>query len=255
MEPNNIEFPIDYDELYVAFVDILGFSALTFKSDRDSRIKLQRCIDRIDKLAEHFEVGRLKMLFISDAIILSIPKDENSLAPLCQLIDGIQNILLRIGLVSRGAISMGEAKISSSDIKIFGPAYIQAFELEKRAAVFPRVIIDPKIFTHITRTKLIQEVVSNGRQWLTSSERSQSRRPFIHQDHFLFVDYLITPILGKDIEAIDQIYEIVKNGLYSSKTWAIKYQWLKDYMLFSLNRFLDRDRQIFQPIYDRFVEL
>jgi hypothetical protein len=51
--------------------------------------------------------------------------------------------LLRLGFLSRGGIAKGPAY--HRDGKVFGPAILEAYRLENRVAVFPRVILQPEI--------------------------------------------------------------------------------------------------------------
>ena len=263
MDEVKIEFQIDYSEGYVAFIDILGFSALTLKTDRDSRVQLRKCIDVVDGQVSSFKRSRIKVLFVSDSIILSIhrhaPEEADTLIPLCQVVAGIQLNLLRLGLLSRGAISYGEAQIDPKKFRVFGPAYVSAVDLEKRLAIFPRVIIDPSIMREKTRGDLVRAVIleagtSNERKLLASTEDQYARGTYLKPDHLLFVDYLAEICLRKDAAFLDSLYLLIRDNLAIPSHWIEKYQWLKDYTVASLRGAFD-ESDFHQNYLDKFGDL
>ena len=64
---------------------------------------------------------------------------------LCIAVGIIQKHLAVKNIWMRGAISSGDTYFDSIKGQIVGPAYINAYLLENKSAVSPRVIIDSKI--------------------------------------------------------------------------------------------------------------
>ena len=48
------------------------------------------------------------------------------------------------GVLLRGSIVCG--KVIHTEKKLFGPAFIKAYEMERTRAIFPRIIIDKNVF-------------------------------------------------------------------------------------------------------------
>jgi hypothetical protein len=148
-----------YEERVLAFIDILGFTTAidnTIKKDgNEDYIETQK-IDNIlndlrwqlkDKdylISNEFPIGSKVTSQFSDSIIISYSKTEEI---------GIYRILLDIyflcitamqnGFLFRGAVVCG--KVFHTKEKIFGPAFIKAYNMERKKAIFPRVIIDDDV--------------------------------------------------------------------------------------------------------------
>lgn len=145
------------EDNFVCFLDILGFSALI--GCRDRRHRSRRLKEIVQKLREQSEFDSkahpwLSYIFISDTIIIAC-KQEYFLQlvwKVCQ----IQVNLLEIGFASRGGIDFGDVfTIPMSDdgqprpmgLNIFGCAYINAYEMEKQSAKYPRILLSPSART------------------------------------------------------------------------------------------------------------
>lgn len=147
----------DYDNCYVACLDILGFSEYVKNGSFIDVWAIFETYFSIEKnmstapMGTAFtteEMSKLKFNLISDTIVISIKKSENrSLEMLVFAVDIIiHNIMLNSCLPVRGAISEGNFYSNDIDICFWGEALINAHELEKYKSVYPRVIIPPEIF-------------------------------------------------------------------------------------------------------------
>jgi hypothetical protein len=87
----------------------------------------------IRPIAEHFY----------DCLVVSVEATNLGAIWLCEVASQIQGIIARRGLLSRGAITNGEMWHRESTI--FGPAFIEAVELEKQTE-FPRITISNNIY-------------------------------------------------------------------------------------------------------------
>lgn len=158
-----------YEERFTAFIDILGFKDAILESKVDALIKIIQLlrseaenkpyiIERENYMvfmagpgensaSDKFHSSREISVF-SDLIVISYAVCNdisilNNLHKLLHSIYFIQEHLANNSILIRGGITCGEL-YHKGDICI-GPALLRAYELEKSHALFPRVIIDPKI--------------------------------------------------------------------------------------------------------------
>jgi hypothetical protein len=134
------------NKLYVAFIDILGFSK--FLNDENFAEKIESLVTalrkRVDFDSDHHRY--LKYLAVSDSIIITAEKDHSP--HLLWKISQVQNELLRIGFAARGGVAFGEvyAHLEGNGIRnIFGKAYVAAYQIERTFSIYPRVVIDSEL--------------------------------------------------------------------------------------------------------------
>jgi len=137
--------PAIYEKRIVAFLDILGFSTMVqdSKVDTEMRRKIMKAMKIIRKSGESEESEYKKVSTFSDSAVISYPLHSNS-SLFYLLIDVIhlQLMLGTIGVMIRGGIAIGDCY---HDEKIvFGPAMNEAYRLEKKVALWPRVVIMEK---------------------------------------------------------------------------------------------------------------
>ncbi len=151
--------PKEYSEKYLAFIDILGFKEIV--STRSSEWIINNIYNEIRKIEVLIHGSLLKNLlpqstcellefvFISDSIIISIPKDLplalETLVSTCLM---MQKMFLHKEhpILMRGAITMGD--YFHYDQMTFGPALSNAYILESSIAIFPRILIDKSVKIH-----------------------------------------------------------------------------------------------------------
>ena len=137
--------PAIYEKRIVAFLDILGFSTMVqdSKVDTEMRRKIMKAMKIIRKSGESEESEYKKVSTFSDSAVISYPLHSNS-SLFYLLIDVIhlQLMLGTIGVMIRGGIAIGDCY---HDEKIvFGPAMNEAYRLENKVALWPRVVTHPK---------------------------------------------------------------------------------------------------------------
>ena len=148
-----------YEDRYVAFIDILGFRKLVKRTEEDANL-LERLTSVLEdvrmfkKLEEHMDASgandprhffqnMFKMTTFSDSILISTKINTIGLGEIIFISAIICNRLLHQGIFTRGAISKG--KLIHTNAIILGDGLIKAYELEKTAAIYPRILIDEKI--------------------------------------------------------------------------------------------------------------
>jgi hypothetical protein len=135
----------NYEECIVTFLDILGFRDLisTKSAEQvDEIIKLTRYFVA-DEEGEQEELG-LQTIAFSDSVIRMRKASEKSglYFELMSLLHA-QGELLNHGVLVRGGIALG--KVFQDEDRIFGPGFVEAYELESKVAVYPRIAVAPNL--------------------------------------------------------------------------------------------------------------
>lgn len=154
----------DYEKRYVAFIDILGFKELIKESLRTTARKKKTVRLLVNALGRDFSAfvnGRYKLSAVggapdlrfytfSDFIAISAADNSENLDALIHAAWSISEDLLSKGLLTRGGIAKGlvvhadDHKVSSRNF-IFGPAFIEAYELESQVSDYPRIIFKKEV--------------------------------------------------------------------------------------------------------------
>lgn len=138
---------------------------------------------------------------------------------------------IRNGFLVRGAITVG--KLYHTDGVIFGPALVQAFELEKQAK-YPRVIVSNEIINslqkHEAEKYLFQAIVSDE---IISIIRGNEKKKYqLDNKSQFFVDYFRIVFQGypsEDIKTLCNAIELIINKPLEREDGEIleKIEWFK----------------------------
>jgi len=141
----------EYKNRIVAFVDILGFKnlVLSLKNDPALHEKVYLALSKIKSVYTHSQSGHtaqsdLEVSIFSDSIVIS--SEMASISNIFSVIwtcGWLQAQLFGISILTRGGISQG-LTVHEKDI-IYGEGMINAYKIESSAAVYPRIVLDPKI--------------------------------------------------------------------------------------------------------------
>lgn len=134
-----------YQERAVAFIDVLGFTDLVRRSDRDptalAQVSELLAIDElVEKFVGQFLRGLAKATFFSDSFVLSVASPENWLFHLVREAGYLCRYLLLHGFPCRGSIVVGP--LHHEGRFVVGPSFLNAYRLEQSVSFFPRVILD-----------------------------------------------------------------------------------------------------------------
>lgn len=149
----------EYEERYIAFVDILGFKNLIQKSKIEKSIvgRLTSALDISPQssLTVLNEVGTedpteadLRVHTFSDFVVASTKPNHVGLAILTYMIWSQSVNWLSDSLLCRGAISKGQVLHragNGSPPMVFGPAFVEAYQLESTISDFPRIIFSRSV--------------------------------------------------------------------------------------------------------------
>lgn len=195
--PGQQQSPAAYEEQFTAFIDFLGFSEVSKQVDDTARLQILELLRSIAELRSEFDVhsephegGGSRHWIIpavstfSDHIVVSYPlervaRDLNAsiddAVVVLMVLNGFGRLLrriaasaLRLGLLIRGGVAIG--KLYHSQGVVFGEAMIEAYELESRVAVYPRVVLSPRLAAR--------------QSWTTQHEVAVSSDGLHHVDYF-----------------------------------------------------------------------
>ncbi len=164
---------MELNDSILAFVDILGFGKLIENKNHSEKLfavienlkNLNTKESRIEHSIEHGNVSVMKAIpalsSFSDCIVISIPiKDVSSsgfalrhaVNILRDIIQQLADSLMFGGYVLRGGITRGE--LHHQDGVVFGKALIEAYKLESKKAVVPRILVSEELAKEYNKTTM-----------------------------------------------------------------------------------------------------
>ncbi|POZ54017.1 hypothetical protein [Methylovulum psychrotolerans] len=243
---------VPYSDYFVAFLDVLGFKELVMSKAPKDKKKISEYFQLIEEVTygiRRFELKKeIATITISDSVIIAIPMDINdsqnlnNLRQLCIAIQKIQFKLAEKNIWLRGAISSGKAYFNAEKSQVVGPAYINAYLLEERLAINPRVILDNKLISALkfkSAGELINTINNHG---LSNSEYNLQERDILfdwtgvgqpieglNKDVALFINYLSYAF--QDENKLGAIVENIEKSIYTDTQIYPKYKWVVDYLI------------------------
>ena len=154
----NVAELYSYERRIVCFIDILGFSNLvkgTVNSGIGRNADLRHICGALNMLddfrltfSEKMEAKDVRTSQFSDSVVISFPwiEEDNSIVAAISWIKNYQIFLImEHGVLLRGGITIGD--IIHNEKMIVGPAMIDAYTLESKKALNPRIIIDTQVIS------------------------------------------------------------------------------------------------------------
>lgn len=181
--------PNPLKEYYIAYFDILGYKQF-FETSPEKVPELLNLIHNAIQqtngiigiannsplLHEHGKI-EIKTKVFSDNVLLCMEKLDGDLEPFrmitfLEIVAGIQRgFVLDYGLFVRGGITIGE--LSFNDDYVFGQGIIDAVGMEA-AALYPRIIVNEKLFKEILDFNPSQESFSKASSILNKKLNNES---------------------------------------------------------------------------------
>lgn len=192
-EAEQFDKSLRYENRIVAFLDILGWkNAVMSKGCESENIPkaLGRTLAQLKWISNHFNSlnglvpegmkwpGNPVMTQFSDSLVISVDDDERGKSVLENALYIITSNLIEFGLLLRGGVSKGE--LYHSDGLVYGPALIDAYELESKFASTPRIILSKEFPSSWGHPEL-----AIGSPWILSP------------DGYLFFNFL-PPFMGNE---------------------------------------------------------
>jgi len=236
-----------YEQRIVAFLDILGFKSLldetVDKDGNDIEEKINSVVsayqairdiwdlDNGSQLAEYKKTNSKQVSIFSDSIVVSFKVEDPSQVFFTLLeIKHVIMLLLSRKILCRCAVAIG--KFIHTENYLFGPALVEAYTLESKAAMYPRVILD-------------NSVIEAGSMYSGVHHSSQNEKDFVQSlleqdsDGMYYVDYFFKAQSELDDPEydfpnyIDNLREIIQKGLmgsshHSKADLRVKYSWMRE---------------------------
>jgi|TARA_R110001592_G_scaffold97519_1_gene279375 hypothetical protein len=236
-----------YEERVVAFIDVLGFKSLlgeTVNSDgKDNEEAIDRIISAYNFIREIWDLDKpnnsserktsesKQVSIFSDCIVISFKAHDPS-EVFWTLLE-IKSLIMRLlwgGMLCRGAVSLG--KFIHTPQYLFGPALVEAYLLESKAALYPRVILDRPIIEAGAKHHAIHHTSSMEEEYLVSLLEQDS-------DGMYFIDYFYKAQEELDDPTYDfpayinNLKEIIGKGLMGSShpsraDLRVKFSWMRE---------------------------
>lgn len=186
-----------YQRSIITFIDILGFREIVSKRTVS---EVDRILDLFNEFGtpcrldpdEESDPSEPVVLSFSDSIIRvrNLESEENLAFPMGHLFHEVNSLvhlqtdLVNYGVLVRGGVSVGPVSVSAN--RVFGPGFVDAYELESKFAIYPRIIVSPELIRSVDTDVL---VVSEHH---SSIEEKQYLRTQLVQgdDGIHYVDYL-----------------------------------------------------------------
>ena len=229
-----------YENRILAYLDILGFKETIIGSiNKTTGEEIEQETDKINKLFENVlelykkydhidcNINSKKISHFSDSIVISYSIEEEA---------GVFHILSNIlffcasiisdGYLIRGAITYG--KLYHSENKLFGPAMLSVYDMEKKLAFYPRIIFEKEIIalaekyparfpSKTEQSKIIKKMIKKDNDGL------------YYLDYFNTIDYILGAsegLIAYLISFKDKIIELEKK--IEDNSIKSKYLWLKE---------------------------
>ncbi|WP_445488820.1 hypothetical protein [Rhodopseudomonas sp. RCAM05734] len=163
-----------FEDQVTVFVDFLGFSSASVQLDESIQLKLLLLLRAISTMRGEFSNDsdppganmsairlRPTISTFSDHIVASYPMSRIDLGQDEQTTLGLVlfDINLRIARIAAAALSIGflirggvsKGPLYHSNGVVFGSAMVEAYELESRVAIYPRVVLSPSLSRSLDR--------------------------------------------------------------------------------------------------------
>lgn len=236
-----------YEQRIVAFIDILGFKSLLSETTDNKGIDNEKAINAVisayeairdiwdlDKKSDYLDTessDSKKVSIFSDCLVVSF--EVNQPSQVFYTLLEIKWLIMRLisrKILCRGAVSLG--KFIHTDHYLFGPALVEAYTLESKAAMYPRVILDHTVIEAGAQNSIMEH---------DSSEELRYVRSLLEQDSdgMYYIDYFFKAQSELDDpeydfpEYINNLGAIIRKGLMGSSHHSkadirVKYSWMRE---------------------------
>lgn len=238
---------MEYEKRVVAYIDILGFKNIlnntVNKGGKDNIDSINELIKVYNQIRDIWDLDENRnssnkerieskeVTIFSDTIVISFKVTDTSEVFFTLLeLKWLVMELVWNEILCRGAISIG--KLIHTDKYLFGPALVEAYTLEKKAALYPRIILDRKI-------------IDLGAKYRSEQHTKEMERSYVEEllekdsDGMYYIDYFTKAqheLNDPDYDFpayIDRLGDIIRKGLRSfthpsNADIRVKYTWMRE---------------------------
>lgn len=248
-EPSTSSNVTTYEKRAVAFLDILGFTDLIKEQGHESEILavFEHLRFRASQVERASKTGGMQFTAFSDCIVLSAElRDGFGAFRMAAYVGYLVLDLLARGFLVRGGLTVGD--LYHKNGMVFGPAMIDAYALESKNAIYPRIAVLDAFRDEACKGAV---AMSNGdaAHARVQGEYLQYRRDFdgvLHLDVFNPLipspESLIKAVNGQLITRDDKgraVIDAVRKtrALRYKPGVAQKYDWMENYLQDCITRF------------------
>jgi hypothetical protein len=228
---------MNYEDRVVCFLDILGFRshvADTIKPDgAEAKDKTDLLIKAFDGIRNILDIDRpekregQEVTQFSDSVVISFRANEESGVFYALLnIMWVQLNLVFKGILCRGAVARG--KLVHTPKVLFGPGLVDAYVLESKAAIYPRVILDQSIIDIGTMAHASDQLPIHEKESIMDLLEKDS-------DGMYYINYITgarSELNDPELDYPDYLYnlqQIVSLGFkLKDPSIIVKYSWLRE---------------------------
>ena len=230
-----------YERRIVCFIDILGFSNLVKDTENNgfrghsNLLNVCEALNKLDDfrltLSETMKIKDIRTTQFSDSIVISFPwnEEDNGIVSAFLLIKNYQVFLvMQHGVLLHGGITIGD--IIHNEKMIVGPAMIDAYTLESKCAINPRIIIDSQVvplfekaFDRCRKNKHINIHLINKDDdnryyidYFNFSERDRTGSSFYYNDYLHQLKSLVAENKDNEDARIREKYLWMNNKIMAS---------------------------------------
>lgn len=229
-----------YDDRLVAFIDILGFgnavSSTVDSKGNENEEEISKIHEVFDLIQENWieadtDTHSKRVTIFSDSIVISVKIDEKSQVFYTLL--EIKNMIMSLiwcGFLVRGAVVRG--KLIHEPSKVFGPALVEAYTLESKAALYPRIILDRELIAAAGKAPSLQHDPETEKKYVSALLEEDS-------DGMYYIDYFFKA--SEELDDPDfqfpayimKLADIIRRGLMgsvhpSNVDLKVKYSWMRE---------------------------
>jgi hypothetical protein len=216
------ESVLEFDNVYCAFLDILGYKNKSedfFQNRFNLYGRIERALESTKNTIEistfFIDFEEIDISFFSDSIIIVSPQEKNNLYNILHYSRVLSANLGFEGLFIRGGIASGKhlkTNTKTGSEFLASEALQKAYSLECKSAINPRILIEPSLLNNATTS--VKELV------------------LVENTEYI-VDYasIIINKNGNNEEDVYQEMEDILNYKNNSSSDEVKnkYEWILDY--------------------------
>jgi hypothetical protein len=223
---------MNYEDRIVCFLDVLGFRGHIATSIEKIE-KIRNIADAFASIREILDIDRpsdcqgKEVTQFSDSVAISFPAySESGVFDALLKILWVQISLVQKGYLCRGGVTRGQ--LIHTPKLLFGPAMVEVYTLESKAALYPRVILDIDIIN--------VGVAAHAMHHLPRHEE-QSIMKLLERDldGMYYINYITRAQPELDDPELDypiylsKLRGIISSGILSQDpSVSIKYKWLQE---------------------------
>jgi hypothetical protein len=230
---------MNYEDRIIAFIDILGFTELVKQTVSQREIKqAQKKLDALYNVVEFVNAfihlsrdeigfeGDTKTTLFSDSIVISIDKaNSHGVLSIFATLKKLQIQLIRNDILLRGGIVYG--KLIHKDDILIGPALINAYKVESSSALYPRIVIDPKVTSLFSRQRgeIMGKLRIRNFDYHKTFKKDFDGTSYI--DYFNDIEHYLNGVTIKDY--IIQLEELINRGIKNEDIGIrMKHLWMRE---------------------------